>query len=298
VIVAAGGAGYGSEMLESVGDMIPGAIVTRGVTRTGRPGAPPPRMVVLEDALLSSMRRQDPGMDAVVRRHGTRWARSDVPIIVSVRADDVEDIASLARRLDVLPGVAGLELDLSGPDRARGGLPIGLDVGASELATVAARAATELPVIVKLTPVAPDVREMARAVAAAGADAISAIGSLPALAIDPGRHRPALGSPYGGLSGPAIKAVALRVVYEIAQVVRVPVIGIGGISSLDDVLDFLAAGASAVGLVTAALADPELPGRLAVELAAWCEREGVGDVATLRGTALPQRRDRGSLRSG
>jgi dihydroorotate dehydrogenase (NAD+) catalytic subunit len=298
VLVAAGGAGYGSELLESVGDLTPGAIVTRGVTRTGRPGGPPPRMVVLEDALLSSMRRQDPGVDAVVRRHGPRWASTDVPMIVSIRGDTVDEIASLARRLDVVSGVAGLELDLGGPDRGRGGLPIGLDVGASELATVAARAATELPLLVKLTPVAPDMREMAQAVAAAGADAISAIGAVPALAIEEGRRRPALGSSYGGLSGPAILPVALRVVYEIAQVVRIPVIGIGGISRLVDVLDFLAAGATAVGLATAVLADPELPGRLARELEAWCEREGVHDVRALRGTALPRRRDRGSLRSG
>jgi dihydroorotate dehydrogenase (NAD+) catalytic subunit len=176
-------------------------------------------------------------------------------------------------------------------------LPIGLDVEASELATVGARTATDLPLIIKLSSVAPNVREMAQAVAAAGADAISAIGPLPALAIDAGRKRALLGSTYGGLSGPAVSPIALRVVFEIAQVVHIPIIGIGGVHSLAGVLDLMAAGATAVGLCTACLADPTLPGRLGQELAARCAGEGIGDVRQLIGTALPGRRDRGSLRS-
>jgi dihydroorotate dehydrogenase (NAD+) catalytic subunit len=297
VIVAAGGAGYGGELVESVGDLTPGALVTRGVSRRGRRGGAAPHMTITAGALLSSFSRQDPGLDAVVRRHGPRWAATDVPVIVSIWADSAEDIAWLARRLDLLPDVAGVELDLAAPDRGRGGLPIGLDVEASELATVGARTATDLPLIVKLSPVAPNVREMAQAVAAAGADAISAIGPLPALAIDAGRKRALLGATYGGLSGPAVTPMALRVIFEIAQVVRIPIVGIGGVHSLDDVLDFLAAGATAVGLSTAALADPTLPGRLGQELEAWCAGEGVSDVRQLIGTALPRRRDRGSLRS-
>jgi len=195
------------------------------------------------------------------------------------------------------PEVAGLELDLACADRGRGGLPIGLDLEASELATLAARAATDLPLVVKLSPLALDAREIARAVAAAGADAISAVGPLPALLIDDDRRRARLGTSYGGISGPALKPVALRVVYEIAQVVRIPIIGIGGISSLDDVLDFLAAGATAVGLATATLADPTLPGRLGAELETWRRNHGISEHRELVGTALPRRRDRGSLRA-
>ena len=219
-------------------------------------------------------------------------------IIVSLCADTAEDITQMAQRLELAPDVAGVELNLACPDRGRGGLPIGCDVEASELATVAARAATDLPLVVKLTPVATDLREIARAVAAAGADAISAIGPLPALAIDAGRGGPRLGGTYGGLSGPALRPIGLRAVYEIAQVVSVPIIGGGGVASLADVLDYLAAGASAVGLATAALADPTLPARLALGLAEWCARRGIGDVRRLVGTALPRRRDRGSLRQG
>jgi dihydroorotate dehydrogenase (NAD+) catalytic subunit len=255
-------------------------------------------MAPLPDGLLSSVGLQNPGLDTVLRRQGPRWATSTVPIVVSICADNVEDIAALARILDMQPEVAGLELNLACPDRSRGGEPIGLDVEAAETATVAARAATDLPLIVKLTAVAPDVRVIARAVAAAGADAISAIAPLPALALGEARRGARLGTAYGGLSGPALKPVGLRVVYEVAQAVRIPVIGIGGVSSLGDVLDYLAAGASAVGLATAALADPALPGRLGEELSAWCSSHQVGDLKELIGSALPHRRDRGSLRAG
>ncbi len=289
VLVAAGGAGYGIELIEAVGALTPGAIVTRSTTRQARRGNPAPRMVQQPGSLLSSIGLHNPGLEEVLRRHAPRWASSDVPVIVSVCGDTAEDIAWLARTLDMHPEVAGIELNLACPDRGRGGLPIGLEAEASELATVSARAATELPLIVKLTPVAPDLREVARAVAAAGADAISVIAPLPALALDERRQQALLGTAYGGLSGPALKPVALRAVYEIAQVVSVPIIGIGGISSLEDVLDFLAAGAAAVGIATAALADPTLPGRLGEELQAWCSREGVADLGVLMGsgTAAP-----------
>ena len=298
LLVAAGGAGYAIELLDVVGDLAPAAIVTRSTTRAPRRGSRPPRMASQAGGLLWSVGLANPGLDAVLRRHGPRWGASGVPVIVSICADSADDIGWLARRLDLAPEVAGLELNLACSDRGRGGLPIGLDVGASELATVAARAATDLPLIVKLTPVAPDLREIARAVAAAGADAICAIGPLPALALAGDRQRALLGTAYGGFSGPLLKPICLRAVYEIAQVVTVPIIGVGGVADLDDVLDYLAAGATAVGLATAALADPTLPGRLALELAEWCEDRRISDVRELVGTALPRRRDRGSLRQG
>jgi dihydroorotate dehydrogenase (NAD+) catalytic subunit len=298
LVVAAGGAGYGGELLEAVAARTPGAVFTRSVTSEARPGNPPPRMALLAHGLLSSVGLQNPGIDAVVRRHGPRWSASTTPIVVSICADNAEDIAALVRTLDMQPDIAGVELNLACPDRGRRGEPIGLDVAAAEVATVAARAATDLPLVVKLSASAADVRPIARAVAAAGADVISAIAPLPALALDPEREGASLGTAYGGLSGPAIKPVGLRVVYEIAQAVHLPIIGIGGVASLDDVLDYLAAGATAVGLATAALADPFLPARLADELAAWCEARGISDPRALSGRALPRRRDRGSLRSG
>ncbi len=298
VLVAAGGAGYGNELIEAVAEQKPAAIITRSVTREARTGNRPPRMAGLPDALLSSVGLQNPGLEAVLHRQAPRWAASDVPIIVSICADNADDISAMARTLDMRPDASGLELNLACPDRGRHGEPIGHDVAAAETATVAARAVTDLPLIVKLIAGAPDVRIIARAVAAAGADAISAIGPVPALALDRDRAGARLGTAYGGLSGPTIKPIGLRVVYEIAQVVRIPIVGIGGVACLDDVLDYLAVGATAVGIATAALGDPLLPGRLGEELAAWCEAHGVSDTRELTGRALPRRKDRGSLRMG
>lgn len=296
VIVAAGGAGFGNELLGAVGTDLPGAIVTRNVTRAARRGARPPRMVPLRDGLLHAIGTPNPGLEAVLRRHGPGWGADDVPVIVSLWADNAEDIAALARTLEVHPEAAGIELDLSAPDRGRSGEPIGLDVESSETATVAARAATDLPLIIKLATAVPDPRAIARAVVAAGADAISVSGSTRGLALDEPGAATALGSAYGWLSGPAVKTVGLRLVYEVAQVVNVPVIGAGGVHSLSDVLDYLRSGASAVGLATAVLADPALPGRLGRELEAWGDSHGVADVRDVIGRALPRRRDRGSLR--
>jgi dihydroorotate dehydrogenase (NAD+) catalytic subunit len=295
IVVAAGGAGYGNELLEAVGELVPAALVTRSVTREPAPGHRPPRMVPLADGLLSSVGTPNPGLEQVLRRQGPRWSAAEVPVIVSICGDRADDIAAMARMLDAQPGVAGVELNLACPDRGRGGAPLGLDVEASEAATVLARAATELPLMAKLTAMAPDVRAIARAVVAAGADAISLSAPLPALALD-SRGKPRLGTTYGWISGPALKPQALRAVYEVAQVVRVPVVGIGGIHCLDDVLDYLSAGATAVGLATAALAEPGLPGRLALELGAWCAATGVAGPGELVGRGLPRRADRGSLR--
>lgn len=298
VIVAAGGAGFATELLQAVKDgALPGAIVTRGTTRLSRRGAPPPRMVLLEDGLLSAIGHPDAGLEAVLRRHGPRWAAADVPVIVSVAADTAEDIAWAAATLDGHPEVAGMELDLSVSGRGAGDRAIGAVVETAEVAVVAARAATELPLIVKLPAHMPAAREVARAVAAAGADAISAVAPPAALALERGRRGPALGSRSGWLSGPAIRSQALHVVHQVAGAVRIPVIGVGGVGSLDHVLDLLAAGASAVGLATAALGDPRLPGRLGQELEAWCAQHGIADARELIGRALPDRRSRRGRRS-
>jgi dihydroorotate dehydrogenase (NAD+) catalytic subunit len=293
ILVAAGGAGFGGELLDAVGELRPGAIVTRSVTRVRRRGDPAPRMALLQDGLLSAIGHPDAALEVVLRRQGPRWAAASVPIIVSISAETAEDIAWLAGSLDGHPEVAGVELDLATPEHGRGGRPIGADIGTAEVACVAARAATQLPLIVKLPALLVDMGQVARAVAAAGADAISAIAPLPALALDAERSGPRLGTARAWLSGPAIRPLALHAVSEVARAVRIPVVGIGGVSSLDDVLDMLAAGASAVGLATAALADPALPGRLAQELADWCTRHGVSDVAALVGQAQPRRRERG-----
>jgi dihydroorotate dehydrogenase (NAD+) catalytic subunit len=193
----------------------------------------------------------------------------------------------VVRRLDGVPGVAGIELNISCPNVGKGGLQFAVDRDAAGAVTAAVRRATDLPLMVKLSPNVADVRAIARAIEDAGADAISAINTLSGMALDRVRRRPLLGNTYGGLSGPAIKPVALRIVYEVAQVVRIPIVAIGGVAELDDVLDYLMAGACAVQVGTAVFADPALPVRLVDELRAWCSTHGLDSHRDLVGTALP-----------
>jgi dihydroorotate dehydrogenase (NAD+) catalytic subunit len=188
-----------------------------------------------------------------------------------------------------VPGIAGIELNISCPNVGKGGLQFAIDAGAAGEVTAAVRRATDLPLLVKLSPNVADVRPIARAIADAGADALTAINTLSGIAVGPSRARPLLGNIYGGLSGPAIKPVALRIVYEASQVVDIPVVAIGGITELADVLDFLAVGAVAVQVGTAIFADPTLPVRLVDQLADECRRRGLPAYGSLVGTALPKK---------
>jgi dihydroorotate dehydrogenase (NAD+) catalytic subunit len=285
VIVAAGPFGYGTEVADLVDLERLGGIVTRGTTLKPRGGHPAPRVAEIPAGLLLGMGLPNPGLDQVLERHAPVWARWPVPVILNLCGESAGELAEAARRLEGVPGVAGVELNLScaGPR----GVAFGLDPQTAAIVVSAVRRACDLPLIAKLTAAAPDVRAVARACEDAGADAISAINTLPGLAVAADRRSPALGSGYGGMAGPALRPIALRVVYEVAQAVDVPVIGSGGISTVEDVLDMLAVGAVAVGVGVAALADPMLPVRLADELADACRARGLADVADLVGTALP-----------
>ena len=287
VIAASGPFGYGVEVAELVDLSRLGGIVTRSTSLKPRPGHPAPRVAEVPAGLLLGMGPQNPGLDTVLERYAEAWASWPVPVILSLCADTSGELGEVVRRLDGVPGIAGLELNLS-CGAGRGGVP-GLDADSAASYVSAARRGTDLPVIAKLTAAAGDVRAVARSVEAAGADAIAAINTLPGFALAADRRGPALGSDYGGLCGPALRPIALRVVWEVAQVVDVPVIGIGGVAGIDDVLDFLAAGASAVGVGVGAMADPMLPVRLADELADACRERGLASAHELVGTALPSR---------
>src|SRR5262249_4776978 len=186
-------------------------------------------------------------------------------------------------------GVAGMELNICCPKVGRGGLQFAIDAGAAGEVTAAVRRATDLPLLVKLSPNVADVRPIARAIADAGADALTAINTLSGIAVAPARAKPLLGNVYGGLSGPAIKPVALPIVYEVSQVVDIPVVAIGGVTELAGVLDYLAVGAVAVQVGTAISADPTLPARLVGELEVECRRRRLDRYTPLIGTALPKR---------
>jgi dihydroorotate dehydrogenase (NAD+) catalytic subunit len=291
LLVASGTFGYGVEYGEVVDVERLGAICCKGTTLRPRVGNPPPRVTETPAGMLNSIGLQNPGVDAVLERYAPRWATWPVPVIVNVAGESVEDYVEVARRLDGQPGVAGIELNISCPNVGKGGLQFALDPEGAGAVTAAVRAATDLPLMVKLSPAAPDVRAIARAIASAGADSISAVNTLSGMALDRHHRRPLLGNTYGGLSGPALKPVALRVVYEVAQAVKLPIVAIGGIGSLDDVLDFLMAGAVAVQVGTAVFADPTLPVRLVDELADYCAANGLGSHRELVGAALPARRD-------
>jgi dihydroorotate dehydrogenase (NAD+) catalytic subunit len=286
ILVAAGPFGYGVEMADLVDLPRLGGLVTRGTTLKPRAGHPPPRTVEIPAGLLWGVGLQNPGIDQVLDRYAGAWARWTIPVILNLCGESGSELAEVARRLEGVPGIAGVELNLSCSNGPRGS-SFGLEASSAGSLVAAVRRACDLPLIAKLTAAAPDVRAVARACEDAGADAISAINTLPGLAVGPDRRGTALGSGYGGVSGAGLKPIALRVVYEVAQAVDLPVIGIGGISTLDDVLDMLAVGAVAVGIGVAALADPMLPVRLADELADTCRAAGVADAQDLVGTALP-----------
>ncbi len=232
ILVASGTFGYGIEYGDVVDIERLGAICCKGTTLRPRVGNVTPRVTETPAGMLNSIGLQNPGVDAVVRKYGPIWQGWHVPVIVNVAGESIEDYVEVARRLDGAPGVAGIELNISCPNVGAGGLQFAIDAEAAGAVTAAVRGVTDLPLLVKLSPNVADVRPIARAIEAAGADAISAINTLSGIAVGPGRQRPLLGNIYGGLSGPAIKPVALRIVYEVAQVVDIPVIAIGGGASI------------------------------------------------------------------
>ena len=294
VLVASGTFGYGVEYGDVLDVQRLGAICCKGTTLKARIGNPPPRVTETPAGMLNSIGLQNPGVDAVIEKYAGLWASWSVPVIVNVAGESIEDYVGVARKLDGVPGVAGIELNISCPNVGKGGLQFAVDRDAAAAVTSAVRRATDLPLMVKLSPNVADVRSIAEAIEGAGADAISAINTLSGIAIDRRTRRPLLGNVYGGLSGPAIKPVGLRVVYEVCQVVRIPVVAIGGIVTLDDALDYLAAGAVAVQVGTAIFADPDVPLRIVDGLRAHCAERGLDSYGPLVGTALPERRDRPS----
>jgi dihydroorotate dehydrogenase (NAD+) catalytic subunit len=296
VLVASGTFGYGVEYGDVVDVQRLGAICCKGTTLEARTGNRPPRVTETPGGMLNSIGLQNPGVDIVIERYAPMWANWEVSVLVNVAGESIEDYVTVARRLDGVPGVAGIELNISCPNVGKGGLQFAVDREAAAAVTAAVRRATDLPLLVKLSPNVTDIRPIAEAIERAGADALTAINTLSGMAVDRRTGKAFLGNVYGGLSGPAIKPVGLRIVYEVAQVVGIPIVGIGGIASLDDALDYLAVGASAVQVGTAIFADPEVPIRIIDELRIHCATRGLSSHLALVGTALPARRGRPSAK--
>lgn len=287
VMTASGTCSWGEEFKKHFGVARLGAIVSKGVTVAPRTGNQQPRVAETPAGMLNSIGLQNIGLDAVINEMAPRWATWDVPVIVNIAGDTIDEFSEMAARLDGAPGVAALELNISCPNVDIGGMDIGQDAGAAARATRAAVRNTSLPVIVKITPNVTDPVVIAQACEEAGATAICAINTVLGMRIDIRHRRPVLPRARGGLSGPAIKPIALRMVYDIARAVRVPVIGCGGISTGADAIEFLMAGATAVQVGTATFANPRAPLDVLEGLEAWLDDAGVVDVHEIIGCALP-----------
>ncbi len=286
VMVASGTFGYAREMAGLVDLARLGGILPKTITLAARAGNPPWRTVETTGGMLNSIGLDNDGLEAFIGHHLPYLRGLASKVVVSIAGRNHDEFVQMARRLDALEGVAALELNISCPN-VSGGVDFGTDVGMCERLVAGVRQACSLPVLAKLTPNVTDIAGIARAAAAGGADAISLINTCSGMAVDWRRRRPLLGNVVGGLSGPAIKPIALRAVYQVRQSVSTPIIGMGGIANLDDMMEFLVTGASAVQIGTANFYDPQasmkildaLPGAIA-SLGARSAREIVGTLQT------------------
>lgn len=285
VMTAAGTFGYGIEYSQLVDIQRLGAIVCKGTTLKPRRGNPQPRLVETASGLLNSVGLQNVGVEAVKKDKAPVWAQWRVPVIVNIAGETIEEYAKVAARLEGVAGISGIEVNISCPNLASGGMEFGTDSKIAAEVTAAVKAVSSLPVIVKLSPNVTDIGEIASAVSGAGADAITMINTVMGMAIDVNGGKPSLGNVVGGLSGPAIKPIALYMVYKVAEIVDVPVIGCGGISCAGDALEFIMAGASAVQIGTANLADPQAALDVLNGIEQFVTREGIQNLKDIIGIA-------------
>ena len=283
ILTASGTCGYGLDLSPPVAIERLGGMVVKGLSMKPRQGNPPPRIIETPAGMLNSIGLQNIGAPAFVRDKLPELRRRGVTVIANMFGYNVEEYRDVAAYLDGQEGIAALEINISCPNIREGGIEIGTSARATHEVVAAVREATRLPVIAKLTPNVTDITEIARAAHDAGADAVTVINTLVGMSVDTRTRRPHLGTVTGGLSGPAIRPVALAMVWRVAQACPLPVVGCGGVADVDDVVQFLLAGASAVQVGTASYLDPGLSGRLVADLEAWCESNGVSDVRELIG---------------
>ena len=285
VIAASGTVGYGMEYAKLIDIESLGAIICKGTTLKPRVGNAQPRIFETASGVLNSIGLENIGIDALIKEKAPVWAKWKVPVIVNIAGESVDEYAELAYKLDSVKGVSGIEVNISCPNVARGGMEFGTNPRDATAVTKAVKGHTSLPVIVKLSPNVTDIVEIASAVEQAGADAISLINTLRGLAIDIKTKKPFLGGVTGGLSGPAVKPVALYMVYRVSSAVKVPIIGGGGIACANDAIEFIMAGASAVWLSTAVMVNPAAPIEVLDGIVGYMKKEGLKDISQLVGVA-------------
>jgi dihydroorotate dehydrogenase (NAD+) catalytic subunit len=282
VMTASGTFGFGEEFADFLDLHALGAVVVKGTTLKPRRGNDGVRITETPAGMLNCIGLENPGVEVFLQNILPRIEKYHMNVIVNISGSTVEEYGQLAAMLDV-PGVAGIELNVSCPNVKEGGIIFGTDPKAAAAVVAEAKRHTKKPVILKLSPNVTDIVLLAKAVEAAGADAISLINTLLGMAIDIRSQRPVLGNITGGLSGPCIKPVALRMVWQTAQAVQIPVIGMGGISSAEDAVEFLLAGASAVSIGTANFVDPGIAASISAGIDAYLEERGIRNVAEIVG---------------
>jgi dihydroorotate dehydrogenase (NAD+) catalytic subunit len=284
VIAASGTFGYGIEFEEIVSLPRLGGLVTKGISADPMVGNQAPRLIETASGMLNSIGLQNIGVEAFLEKKLPPLRRySTCAVIVNVFGYKVEEYLAVIARLNDAEGIAAYELNVSCPNVQHGGMVFGSDPQLLDDLVVRAKKAARRPIIVKLSPNVTSIAQMARCAAESGADALSLVNTFLALAIDAETRRPRIANVTGGLSGPAIKPVALRMVYEAANAVKIPIIGMGGIVTAEDAVEFLLAGATAVQVGTASYADPRAVERIARGLEQWCVRHQVQRVADLTG---------------
>ncbi|MFZ1915026.1 MAG: dihydroorotate dehydrogenase [Dehalococcoidales bacterium] len=285
VMTASGTFGYGMEYAHLFDIQKLGAIVCKGTAHEPWEGNPQPRIAETENGMLNSIGLQGIGVEALIKEKASVWAGWQVPVIVNIVGRTIDDYTEVARKLDKVPGVAGLELNISCPNVKEGGAEFGSNPETAAKVTSAVKKTTTLPVIVKLTPNTGEIVRIAQAVAAAGADALCLINTVKGMAIDIKTRKPLLGNTYGGLSGPAIKPVALYMVYQVFKAVNIPIVGCGGITNGNDAIEFLMAGATAVEVGTASFMNPRAPMDVLEGIGKYLQENKIEDLHELIGAA-------------
>ena len=297
ILVASGTFGYAREMQAYVDLSRLGGIIPKTVTPLPRPGNPPPRTVETCSGLLNSIGLDNDGIDAFVAKHLPDLQNLGTSLIVNIAGKNTSEFVTMARQLDEFSQITALELNISCPN-VSGGIDYGTNARMTAEVVASVRAACNFPIIAKLTPNVTNVVEIAKAANDAGADAVSLVNTFQGLAVNWQKRKPILGNGIGGLSGPAIKPLALRIVWQVAQAVKIPIIGIGGIQSIDDVMDFIVCGATAVQIGTANFYNPQLAGSLVDDLLSILEQESCPSITDLVGTILPSTVERSRCAQG
>src|SRR3990170_1142363 len=284
VMVASGTFGYGEEYAKYIDLNKLGAIVVKGLSLTPREGNPPPRIVETSAGMLNSIGLQNIGIDSFVNDKLPFLEKFDTKVIVNFFGDSIDEYCEVAKKVDSVSGIHGLEMNISCPNKKEGWLEFGTNPDLAFRVVSAVRKNTKLPLIVKLSPNVTDITVIAKAVSDAGADAVSLINTLSGMAIDIKTRRPKLANIIGGLSGPAIKPVALKMVWQAAKTVKLPIIGIGGIMTHEDAVEFMIAGASAVQVGTANFIEPTSSEKIIDGLKLYCRQNCIRNINKIVGS--------------